>query len=302
MAPVNDPFTCPKNSLSNKSRGTAAQLTLTNGRADRPLRSWIARATSSLPVPDSPRTSTLAVVGRNQLDLLEQLAQRRALADDFAKRVGFVDFLPQITVFRFELPPEPLDFAECPGVGDGHGRLVGQGPQPIEVERTQPFAAEDREHSQNLAAEFQRMTGEADDLLLADPAAIKNPLPVARGVFQQNGLARGADPADLADSQRHALQRAVDPRPIGRLAARKRSAGTGRQMQAACLVRAIIAAPGKPGSGRRVARSQMRVSATPFWPASSTTIRCSTASSVRSRATDVAMAKSEVAFIEVVAT
>ena len=37
----------------------AAQLTATNERAARALRRWMRRATSSLPVPDSPMTNTL---------------------------------------------------------------------------------------------------------------------------------------------------------------------------------------------------------------------------------------------------
>src|SRR4051794_25396004 len=40
----------------------ALQLTATNGRALRALTSWIARATNSLPVPDSPATSTGAML------------------------------------------------------------------------------------------------------------------------------------------------------------------------------------------------------------------------------------------------
>ena len=42
--------------------GIALQLTGTNGSAPRALTSWIARATSSLPVPDSPVTSTGAML------------------------------------------------------------------------------------------------------------------------------------------------------------------------------------------------------------------------------------------------
>lgn len=56
-APVNAPFTCPKNALSNSSRGTAAQLTLMSGCPAREFRAW------SSPVPDSPLMSTLACVG-----------------------------------------------------------------------------------------------------------------------------------------------------------------------------------------------------------------------------------------------
>jgi hypothetical protein len=43
--------------------GSAAQLTTTKGPLARSESSWMARATSSLPVPDSPRTSTVAVDG-----------------------------------------------------------------------------------------------------------------------------------------------------------------------------------------------------------------------------------------------
>ena len=57
-APVNAPFSCPKSSDSSSSAGIAAQLTETR-RPFRPDAAWIARATSSLPVPVSPRTRTL---------------------------------------------------------------------------------------------------------------------------------------------------------------------------------------------------------------------------------------------------
>ena len=40
----------------------AEQLTATNGPPERSLMSWMVRAMSSLPVPDSPVTSTVAAV------------------------------------------------------------------------------------------------------------------------------------------------------------------------------------------------------------------------------------------------
>jgi hypothetical protein len=61
-APVNAPRTCPKNSVSYRSRGTAAQLTLTNGLFALLLRRWTSRATSPLPVPFSPRIKTVESV------------------------------------------------------------------------------------------------------------------------------------------------------------------------------------------------------------------------------------------------
>src|SRR5262245_40978184 len=60
-APVNAPRSWPKSSLSRRSFGIAAVLIAMNGFAERGLCRCSARATSSLPVPDSPMISTVAV-------------------------------------------------------------------------------------------------------------------------------------------------------------------------------------------------------------------------------------------------
>ena len=67
MAPVNAPFSWPNSSLSSRSAGIAPQFTGTNGRPARADSRWMERATSSLPVPDSPRISTLASDGATWL-------------------------------------------------------------------------------------------------------------------------------------------------------------------------------------------------------------------------------------------
>ncbi len=59
-APVNDPFSCPNNSDSISSPGTAAQFSVTNGPSRRGLRWCSARAISSFPVPVSPMMQTRA--------------------------------------------------------------------------------------------------------------------------------------------------------------------------------------------------------------------------------------------------
>ncbi len=59
-APVNAPFSCPKSSVSSRLSGIAAQLMATNGPSDRGLSACSARANSSLPVPLSPSSSTVA--------------------------------------------------------------------------------------------------------------------------------------------------------------------------------------------------------------------------------------------------
>ena len=57
-APVNAPFSWPNSSLSISSVGIAAQFTFTNGPAANGLSRWMCAASSSLPVPDSPISST----------------------------------------------------------------------------------------------------------------------------------------------------------------------------------------------------------------------------------------------------
>ncbi len=57
---MNEPRSCPNSSLSSSDSASAAQCSFTNGPLARGLRSWIAAAISSLPVPDSPVMSTLA--------------------------------------------------------------------------------------------------------------------------------------------------------------------------------------------------------------------------------------------------
>ena len=55
------PFTWPKISLSIRSRGIAAQFRGTNRAWDRALCAWMASAQTSLPVPLSPVTNTVAL-------------------------------------------------------------------------------------------------------------------------------------------------------------------------------------------------------------------------------------------------
>mgnify|MGYP007122148974 CR=1 FL=1 len=62
MAPVKAPRSYPNSSASRSCSGKAAQLTATKGPPARGEWLWIERATRSLPVPDSPITSTLECV------------------------------------------------------------------------------------------------------------------------------------------------------------------------------------------------------------------------------------------------
>ena len=75
-APVKLPFSWPNSSDSISSSGMAAQLTCTRVRSRRIDWRWMARATSSLPVPLSPVTRTVAGVGA----ALSMVSRRRRMA------------------------------------------------------------------------------------------------------------------------------------------------------------------------------------------------------------------------------
>jgi hypothetical protein len=76
--PGEGPFSWPNSSLSTRPAGRAAQLTLISGLSRRRLFEWTARAISSLPVPVSPQTSTVASVGATR-PTLSKTASRAGL-------------------------------------------------------------------------------------------------------------------------------------------------------------------------------------------------------------------------------
>ena len=82
VAPVKAPRTWPNSSDSSSVSGMAAQLTLMSGMSRCALRSWMARATSSLPVPVSPVMSTVLFVSRDQLGAADHVLHRAAAPDD----------------------------------------------------------------------------------------------------------------------------------------------------------------------------------------------------------------------------
>ncbi|OPZ64663.1 MAG: hypothetical protein BWY85_01047 [Firmicutes bacterium ADurb.Bin506] len=58
LAPVKEPSSYPKSSLSSRLSGSAAQFTATNGPVRRGLSLWMLWAMSSFPTPLSPPIST----------------------------------------------------------------------------------------------------------------------------------------------------------------------------------------------------------------------------------------------------
>ena len=103
MAPVNAPFSWPNSSLSSRPVGMAAQFSLTNVRPRRPLRLWMARAISSLPVPVSPWINTVESVGATISTCFSTCFERRALADDLVEVVLGADLVLEVQLLGAQL-------------------------------------------------------------------------------------------------------------------------------------------------------------------------------------------------------
>ena len=85
VAPVNAPATWPKSSLSSSVSGSAPQATSTKGLSRRPLRRWMARAMSDLPVPLSPVIRTVALVSATLSTISKTRFMRWSLPTTFSR-------------------------------------------------------------------------------------------------------------------------------------------------------------------------------------------------------------------------
>ena len=103
IAPVNAPFSWPNSSLSSRPVGMAAQFSLTNVRLRRGLRSWMARAISSLPGAGLAVDQHRGIGGRDGLHLLQHLPERRALADDLLEVVLRADLVFEVELLLAQL-------------------------------------------------------------------------------------------------------------------------------------------------------------------------------------------------------
>ena len=120
-APVKAPASWPNSSSSSRFSLRAVQFISANGLFFRGLLLWMARAASSLPVPVSPRISTVALVGAMACSRLMTSCILRAVADDALKAETLVELAAQVAVG----PRQPQPF----------GRPVHDGPQLGHVHR-----------------------------------------------------------------------------------------------------------------------------------------------------------------------
>ena len=103
IAPVKAPFSWPKSSLSIRSLEIAPQFTAMKGPAQRGERSWIARATSSLPVPLSPGHEHRRLGAGDALDGAEDVPHGGAPAHHAPELLSLLDLVAQALDLALEV-------------------------------------------------------------------------------------------------------------------------------------------------------------------------------------------------------
>ena len=107
-APVKAPFSWPKSSLSMSPSGMAPRLTATKGAWNRGLNSWTIRASPSLPVPVSPRMSTVVAAGATSRTRSTTWRIGCALRHVAVVALDLADLVLEERVLPVEQPVEPL--------------------------------------------------------------------------------------------------------------------------------------------------------------------------------------------------
>ena len=121
IAPVNDPRTCPKNSLSNSSRGIEPQLTLTSdlpaapaALVDRARDQFLACATLS-------QNQYVGLGPRHGVHFAQHASQRSAAPEDVAERARLLQFLTQIVALELQRATERVRLFGRACVGNRNG-------------------------------------------------------------------------------------------------------------------------------------------------------------------------------------
>ena len=194
-APVNEPLTCPKSSLSMSVGATAAQSSTTKGRAARGLASWMAVARTLLPVPVSPSSSTvlsdLAIDGQRG----EDAPHRGAGPEDRAEAILGAQRLADVLV----------DLVDAQrGAAGAHARAVAD-VAPVDAHGAHPGAVRRAEIAQQEAL---RRRGDAE--VVARHGGVGQHEVVARhdadGELARAGADDGAGVGALDHRQREAVE------------------------------------------------------------------------------------------------
>ena len=175
------------------------------------LVAWIARATSSLPVPVSPRYQDRRVGGGDLLGLEQHSPQDGALPDDVLEARGRERALAEILVFQLEAPAKGLQLRKLPRSLLWCSR---RSRAPAKISATSPR----RSRSDRGQVRSSRVVPNEKAPRRRSPATIGKPTVDFQGSgLPKLGLARGLrrEVAQSGDDHRHALlgELLVGPRP-----------------------------------------------------------------------------------------
>src|SRR5882672_7198147 len=130
---------------------------------------------------------------RDQINLLDDLSQGGALADELAEGLGLHHFLLQIGVMNFELRFEPLDFLEGACVGNGGTHVVTEELAPGTSLLAHFGAMIPNHNSQDLFFKTDRRAIESQNALTLDPNRIGQPFPVPIRLVQDDSASGRRD-------------------------------------------------------------------------------------------------------------
>ena len=104
----------------------------------------------------------------HQLDLLQRSTQGIAIADNLAEGLHLLDLVAQIIPFLLQLTTKMSDFFESPGVGQGHGCVIGEDPQMSVLLIIQRRTAEEAQNAQHFVVKAQWLAGKTANALCPD--------------------------------------------------------------------------------------------------------------------------------------
>ena len=143
-APVKAPFTWPNISLSTSSAGTAAQFIWTKALSRRGDSAWIARATSSLPVPALARDQHPRSRRRHHVhELVDALHGVRAADHAVARPVGAL--LPGAALARRHRRERAVEHVVEPLASDRLLEVLGRA-EPHRLDRVRDAAVAGHDH------------------------------------------------------------------------------------------------------------------------------------------------------------
>src|SRR5882672_347616 len=166
---------------------------------------------------------------RDQVNLVDDLAQGGALADELAEGLGLHHFLQQIGVMHLELRFEPLDFLEGARVGNGGTHVVTEELAPGTSLLAHFGAMIPNHNSQDLFLKTDRRAIESQNALTLDPNRIGQPFPVPIRLVQDDSASGRCDLAQKTCPHGYCIRRFAQ-------SGRKAASGSSQTQGALCFI------------------------------------------------------------------